>query len=81
VFDLDELDALEADLLFAQRDWGSVPDEYQEPPFGFFPGESPRLALTYIPPSPPPVPPPRRHLGLPQAASNRSVVSTLSMYP
>ncbi|GJJ73952.1 hypothetical protein EMPS_06310 [Entomortierella parvispora] len=81
VFDLDELDAIEADLLFAQRDWGSAPDEYQEPPFGFFPGESPRLALTYIPPPPPPVPPPRRHLGLPRVAANRSVVTTLSMYP
>ncbi|KAF9585786.1 glucose repression transcription factor, partial [Lunasporangiospora selenospora] len=43
---LDELDAIEADLLFAQKDWGSIPDEYQEPPFGFFPGESPRLALS-----------------------------------
>ncbi|KAF9183504.1 hypothetical protein BGZ51_004008 [Haplosporangium sp. Z 767] len=77
---LDDLDAMEADLLFAQKDWGSIPDEYQEPPFGFFPGESPRLALSYIPPPPLPTPPPRRLLGLPQV-SNRSVVTTLSMYP
>ncbi|KAG0051809.1 hypothetical protein BGZ83_003285 [Gryganskiella cystojenkinii] len=80
-FDLDELDAIEADLLFAQRDWGSIPDEYQEPPFGFFPGESPRLALTYIPPPPLPAPHPRRNLGFPRVAANRSVVTTLSMYP
>ncbi|KAF9954116.1 hypothetical protein BGZ72_004912 [Mortierella alpina] len=77
---LDELDAIEADLLFAQKDWGSIPDEYQEPPFGFFPGESPRLALTYVPPPPLPTPPPRRQLGIPQV-SNKSVVTTLSMYP
>ncbi|KAG0365229.1 glucose repression transcription factor [Gamsiella multidivaricata] len=77
---LDELDAIEADLLFAQRDWGSIPDEYQEPPFGFFPGESPRLALSYVPPPPLPTPPPRRHFGFPQI-SNKSVVTTLSMYP
>ncbi|KAF9129403.1 hypothetical protein BGX30_013969 [Mortierella sp. GBA39] len=77
---LDELDAIEADLLFAQKDWGSIPDEYQEPPFGFFPGESPRLALSYVPPPPLPTPPPRRHLGIPQV-SNKSVVTTLSLYP
>ncbi|KAF8928390.1 hypothetical protein BGZ47_001661 [Haplosporangium gracile] len=77
---LDELDAIEADLLFAQKDWGSIPDEYQEPPFGFFPGESPRLALSYVPPPPLPTPPPRRHLGIPQI-SNKSVVTTLSLYP
>ncbi|KAG0197206.1 glucose repression transcription factor [Mortierella sp. GBA30] len=77
---LDELDAIEADLLFAQKDWGSIPDEYQEPPFGFFPGESPRLALSYKPPPPLPTPPPRRQLGIPQI-SNKSVVTTLSMYP
>ncbi|KAF9917098.1 glucose repression transcription factor [Lobosporangium transversale] len=77
---LDELDAIEADLLFAQKDWGSIPDEYQEPPFGFFPGESPRLALSYIPPPPLPTPPPRRNLTFPQI-SNNSVVATLSMYP
>ncbi|KAF9104598.1 hypothetical protein BGX27_010020 [Mortierella sp. AM989] len=77
---LDELDAIEADLLFAQKDWGSIPDEYQEPPFGFFPGESPRLALSYIPPPPLPTPPPRRNLAIPMV-SNKSVVTTLSMYP
>jgi hypothetical protein len=77
---LDDLDSLEADLLLAQKDWGSVPDEYQEPPFGFFPGESPRLALTYVPPPPLPMPHPRRQIGLPQI-TNRSVVTTLSMYP
>jgi hypothetical protein len=77
---LDELDAIEADLLFAQKDWGSIPDEYQEPPFGFFPGESPRLALSYVPPPPLPTPPPRRQLGIPQI-SNKSVVTTLSLYP
>ncbi|KAF9351599.1 hypothetical protein BGX26_010428 [Mortierella sp. AD094] len=77
---LDELDAIEADLLFAQKDWGSIPDEYQEPPFGFFPGESPRLALSYIPPPPLPTPPPRRNLAIP-LVSNKSVVTTLSMYP
>ncbi|KAG0327432.1 hypothetical protein BGZ99_007652 [Dissophora globulifera] len=75
---LDELDAFEADLLFAQKDWGSIPDEYQEPPFGFFPGESPRLALSYIPPPPLPVPPPRRLLNFPEI-SNKSVVTTLSI--
>jgi hypothetical protein len=77
---LDELDAIEADLLFAQKDWGSIPDEYQEPPFGFFPGESPRLALSYVPPPPLPTPPPRRQIGIPQV-SNKSVVTTLSLYP
>ncbi|KAF9388989.1 hypothetical protein CPB97_012200 [Podila verticillata] len=77
---IDDLDAVEADLLFAQKDWGSIPDEYQEPPFGFFPGESPRLALSYVPPPPMPQPPPRRHLNFP-TINNQSVVTTLSMYP
>ncbi|KAF9331158.1 hypothetical protein BG006_005973 [Podila minutissima] len=77
---IDDLDAVEADLLFAQKDWGSIPDEYQEPPFGFFPGESPRLALSYVPPPPMPQPPPRRQLHFP-TINNQSVVTTLSMYP
>ncbi|KAG0231112.1 hypothetical protein BGX31_005642 [Mortierella sp. GBA43] len=77
---LDDLNSFEADLLLAQKDWGSIPDEYQEPPFGFFPGESPRLALSYVPPPPPPTPPPKRLIAFPQV-TNRSVVTTLSMYP
>ncbi|KAF9986092.1 hypothetical protein BGZ65_008795 [Modicella reniformis] len=77
---LDDLDLIEADLLLAQKDWGSIPDEYQEPPFGFFPGEAPRLALSYVPPPPLPTPPPRRLIGFSQI-TNRSVVTTLSMYP
>ncbi|KAG0230097.1 histone deacetylase [Actinomortierella wolfii] len=69
---LDELDVMEADLLFAQKDWGAIPDEYQEPPFGFFPGEMPRLAMSYVPPPPLPTPPPRRRIEVPSTNINNN---------